>query len=141
PPVGVPVGAAVKDDHVFAQLLGCGKIDSHPLLGVLRIATGCEDRRHRGSFGIEQRLPSRWAPTTHADVSEMLRESARECRKQHLSLGIPKARVEFEHAWRSIGEDHQAGVEHAIVRGALRSDLPQYRLKDIRAPVGQYLST
>src|SRR5438874_6848144 len=48
PPVGVAVGAGVKDDHVFAQLLGRGKIDSHSLFGVLRIATGCEDRRHRG---------------------------------------------------------------------------------------------
>ena len=71
----------------------------------------------------------------------MFRETAPECRKQHLSLGIPKARVEFEHAWRSIGEDHQAGVEHAFVRGALRSDLPQHRLKDIGAHAGQQLLT
>src|SRR5438067_7129252 len=141
PAVGIAVGAGVKDDHVFAQLLGCGKIDSYAFLGIFRIATGREDCCHRGALRIEQRLPGGWAPTTHADVSEMLRETAPQRRKQHLRLGVSKARVEFEYAWRSIGEDHQAGVEHAFVGGALRSDLSQHRLKDVGAHAGQQLLT
>src|SRR6266566_8249040 len=106
PAVGITVRAGVKDDHVFAQLSGRRKIDGYAFLRILRIAAGREHRRHRGAFGFEKRLPSRRAPATHADVSEMLGETARERGEKHLSLGVSKARVEFEHTRRSIRKYH-----------------------------------
>src|SRR6266852_5443810 len=90
PAVGIAVGAGMKDDHVFAQLIARRKIDRYAFLGVLRIAAGREHRRHRGAFGFEQRLPGGRAPTTHPNVSEVLGKTARERGEKHLSLGSPK---------------------------------------------------
>ena len=69
----------------------------------------------------------------------MLGETARERGEKHLSLGVSKARVEFEHTRRSIRKYHQARVQHAFVGGALRRNFAEHRLKDVGADSRQQL--
>src|SRR5882762_2535056 len=128
----VPGCAGVKDDHVISELR-LRKTDDAALFRTLRIPTRGEHGGDGGTLRAEHLQAGRWAPAPLRDCREMLRESRGERGKQDLCFGIAETGVELKHRRRAVFQNHQAGVEHALVRRPLRRHLSQHRLEDFRA--------
>src|SRR6266576_6609893 len=126
-PLVVSIRARVKYDHVVTQPLRVGEADRHALLWIVGITARRQDGCDGRSLDAQDLLRRHRIPATLPDGAEVLAEPGQERRQESLGLGLAEAHVEFEDRWRAGRQNHQARVEHAFVRGALRRHLPQDR--------------
>ena len=103
----------MEHERVGGRLLGQHDRGAH--LGLIGVAPGGEHRAHGRARGGERRPLG--PPPACGDGRERSPERTRgQHREQGLRLGVAEAAVELEHVGRSVGRDHQAGVEHSLVR-------------------------
>src|SRR5437867_1808279 len=115
PQRAVRVAVRARVEHVrVGRWLGW-KHDRGAHLGLIGVAPRGEHRAHGRTRGGERRPLG--PPPARRDGRERSRERARgQHWEQRLRFGVAEAAIELEHVGRSVGRDHQTGVEHSLVR-------------------------
>ena len=124
PAAGVPVGEPGREDHGVVQL----ERQRHEVAQAWR--SGIPGRR--GDDGARRRgahmQRARWQGAAGRGEGQ-LGEIGVEQRQQRLGLGIAEAHVVLDES-RSVGGEHQAGVEEADVRRARGGEVVEHRLEE-----------
>src|SRR2546425_978499 len=105
----VAIRARVKDDHVVAEVRLVRKPDRRAFFWIVGIAARGQDGGDRSPLDGQDLLARERIPLPLCDRDEMLAEAGQQRGQQHLCLRIAEARVELEHRWRAVGQNHQSG--------------------------------